>query len=168
MLDRLCGANRSLGEHIGLALEVALIVQIFQRAKQKIARILTESRCRTAAVDAPVFLAVRIVLGVQPHLQILNILVRVVFQLCVNEFAAGVPQGNQRTDACQRRGTGLHHPHFGIFAVVNNIVPDGIAEIADIRVSVQGAAFFLRVVLRFFQAVLGLQVGKGSVQLGFQ
>ena len=113
-------------------------------------------------------MAVRIVLGVQPHLQCLNVLVRVVFQLCVNEFAAGVPQGNQRTDARQRRGTGLHHSHFGIFAVVDNIVLYGIAEIADIRVSVQGAAFFLRVVLRFFQTVLSLQVGKGGVQLRFQ
>ena len=99
MVNCLCGADCSLGEHIRLAFEVSLIVQIFQGAKQKIAGILSERGCRAAAVDKTVFLAVGIILVVQTGLQLFNILIREVLQLGIDQFAAGIPQGHQCADA---------------------------------------------------------------------
>ena len=99
MVYCLCRADRPFGEHIRLALEVSLIVQIFQRAEQEVAGILAERGCRATAVDKPIFLAVGIVLVVQTGLQLLNILIRKVFQLGVNQLTAGIPQGHQCADA---------------------------------------------------------------------
>ena len=99
MVYCLCGADRPFGEHIRLALEVSLIVQIFQGAEQEVAGILAERGCRATAVDKPIFLAVGIVLVVQTGLQLLNILIRKVFQLGVNQLTAGIPQGHQCADA---------------------------------------------------------------------
>ena len=99
MVNCLCGADRSLGEHIRLAFEVSFIVQIFQGAEQEVAGILTERGCCATAVDKTVFLAVGIVLVVQTGLQLLNILIRKVLQLGIDQFAAGIPQGHQCADA---------------------------------------------------------------------
>ena len=99
MIDCLCGADRPLGEHIRLALEVSLIVQIFQGAEQEVAGILAERGCRATAVDKPIFLAVGIVLVVQTGLQHFDILIRKVFQLGIDQLTAGIPQGHQCADA---------------------------------------------------------------------
>ena len=99
MVNCLCGADRSLGEHIRLAFEVSLIVQIFQGAEQEVAGILTERGCCATAVDKTIFLAVGIVLVVQTGLQLFNILIREVLQLGVNQLTAGIPQGHQCADA---------------------------------------------------------------------
>ena len=99
MVNCLCGTDRSLGEHIRLALEVSLIVQIFQGAEQEVAGILAERGCRATAVDKTVLLAIGIILVVQAGLQLFNILIRKVFQLGVNQLAAGIPQGHQCADA---------------------------------------------------------------------
>ena len=99
MVNCLCGTNRPFGEHIRLALEVSLIVQIFQRAEQEVAGILAERGCRATAVYKPIFLAVGIILVVQTGLQHFDILIRKVFQLGINQLTAGIPQGHQCADA---------------------------------------------------------------------
>ena len=99
MVYCLCGADRSLGEHIRFALEVSLIVQIFQRAEQKITGILSECSCCASAVDKAVFFAVSIIPVVQTGLQLFNILIRKILQLGVNQLTAGIPQGHQCADA---------------------------------------------------------------------
>ena len=99
MVYCLCGADRPFGEHIRLAFEVSLIVQIFQGAEQEVAGILTECGCRATAVDKPIFLAVGIILVVQTGLQHFDILIRKVFQLGINQLTAGIPQGHQCADA---------------------------------------------------------------------
>ena len=156
MIDCLCRADRSLGEHIRLAFEISFIVQIFQGAEQEVARILAERGCCATAVDKTVFLAVGIVLVVQTGLQLFNILIREVFQLGVNQFAAGIPQGHQCADAGQRGLAALYHAHLGVLAVVNDVILYGIAEIAHIGVRINGAAFFFGIFLFVHQCVLGV------------
>ena len=156
MVNCLCGADRPFGEHIRLALEVSLIVQIFQGAEQEVAGILAERGCRATAVDKPIFLAVGIVLVVQTGLQHFDILIRKVFQLGIDQLTAGIPQGHQCADAGQRSISALYHSHLGVFAVVNDIILYGIAEIAHIGVRINGAAFFFGIFLFVHQCVLGV------------
>ena len=154
MIDCLCRADRSFREHIRLALEISLIVQIFQGAKQEVAGILAERGCRATAVDKTVFLAVGIVLVVQTGLQLFNILIREVLQLGIDQFAAGIPQGHQCADAGQRGLAALYHAHLGIFAVINDVILHRIAEITHIGIRINGAAFFFGIFLFVHQRVV--------------
>ena len=165
MVYCLCGADRPFGEHIRLAFEVSLIVQIFQGAEQEVAGILTECGCRATAVDKPIFLAVGIVLVVQTGLQLLNILIRKVFQLGIDQLTAGIPQGHQCADAGQRGISAFYHTHLGIFAVVNDVILYRITEIAHIGVRVNGAAFFFGIFLFVHQRVVRVQVRERCIQL---
>ena len=156
MVYCLCRADRSLGKHIRFALEISLIVQIFQGAEQEVAGILAERGCCATAVDETVLLAVSVILVVQTGLQLFNILIRKVFQLGINQLTAGIPQGHQCADAGQRGLSALYHTHLGIFAVVNDVILYRITEIAHIGVRINGAAFFFGIFLFVHQCVLGV------------
>ena len=154
MIDCLCGADCPFGEHIRLALEISLIVQIFQGAEQEVAGIFAERGCCATAVDETVLLAVSVILVVQTGLQLFNILIRKVFQLGIDQLTAGIPQGHQCADAGQRGLAALYHAHLGIFAVVNDVILHRITEITNIGVRINGAAFFFGIFLFVHQRVV--------------
>ena len=60
------GTDGAFGEHIGLALEVAFLIQHLQRTQQEIAGILSKGKTVPSAGQQAVFLGVRIVEGVKP------------------------------------------------------------------------------------------------------
>ena len=85
-----------------------------------------------------------------------NRFIRQIVQLCPNQLPAGIPQRNQRLDAGKRGGAGLHGAHFGIFAVINCVGFNNIAEISRVGVGVERVAFLLRVLPVIRQCILGL------------
>ena len=91
---------------------------------------------------------------VQTGLQLFNILIREVLQLGIDQFAAGIPQGHQCADAGQRGLAALYHAHLGVLAVINDVILYGIAEITNIGVGINGAAFFFGIFLFVHQRVV--------------
>ena len=87
------GTDGAFGEHIRFALEVALLVQHFQRTQQKIAGVITESQTVSPAAQQAIFLGLVIVKIVQIALLSLNILVRITLGLVINELTHTVPPG---------------------------------------------------------------------------
>ena len=99
---------------------------------------------------------VGIILGGQLRLQSSNRFIRQIVQLCPNQLPAGIPQRNQRLDAGKRGGADLHGAHFGIFAVINCVVFNNVAEISRVGVGVERVTFLLRVLPVIRQCILGL------------
>ena len=138
-------ANRPLGEHCSLALELPLLVQIFQRAQQIIRGILLKQPPIFAVVQQTVLCGKGIVGGVQLCLCRLNILVRVVVQLLVNQFVDNLAQFHHAGDAPLGGVGQFYLRHHGIFPVEHFTVHHGVGEVLDLRVGRQGApgGFFL-------------------------
>lgn len=99
---------------------------------------------------------VGIILDGQLRLQSGNRFIGQIVQLCSNQFSAGIPQRNQSFDTGQCAGAGLHGAHFGIFAVINCVGFNNIAEISRVGVGVERVAFLLRVLPVIRQCILGL------------
>ena len=111
---------------------------------------------------------VGIILGAQLRLQSSNRFIGQIVQLCPNQLPAGIPQRNQRFDTGQCAGAGLHSTHFGIFAVINCVGFNNIAEISCVWVGIERVTFLVRILPVIRQRVLGLQICKGRVKLTFQ
>ena len=90
--DSALRANGALGEHCSLALELPLLVQIFQRAQQIIRGILLKQPPVFAVVQQAIFGGKGIVGGVQTLLCCLDVLVRVVVQLLVDQVVDDLAQ----------------------------------------------------------------------------
>ena len=127
-------ANRSLGEHIRLAFELFILIEIFQRAEQIVGTVIIEQAGIFLVVDQPVFCGKGIVGGVQFCLRCLNILVREV-QLLVNQFVDDLPQLHHTSYTAFGIIGQLHLRHNRIFSVVHLTVHHGIGEILYIWVS---------------------------------
>ena len=102
--DNTLWPNRPLGKHICLGLEIFILVQILQRAEQIIGAVIIEQAGIFLVVNQPVFCSKGIIGGIQLGLRCLNVLVREVIQLLLNQFVDDLPQ--------------LHHTSYTAFGVV--------------------------------------------------
>ena len=138
-------ADSALGEHCSLALELPLLVQIFQRAQQIIRGILLKQPPVFAVVQQAVLCGKGIVGGVQTLLCCLDILVRVVVQLLVDQVVDDLPQLHHASDTPLGGVGQLHLRHHGIFPVEHLTVHYGVGEVLHLWVGRQSApgGFFL-------------------------
>ena len=115
-------ANRSLGEHIRLAFELFILIEIFQRAEQIVGTVIIEQAGVFLVVNQAVFCGKGIVGGVQFCLRCLNILVREV-QLLVNQFVDDLPQ--------------LHHTSYTAFGIIGqlHLRHDRVLSVVDLAIN---------------------------------
>jgi len=138
-------ANGALREHRCLGFKLPLLVQIFQRTEQIVGRILLKQPPVFAVVQQTVLCGKGIVGGVQLCLCLLNVLVREVVQLLVDQVIDDLPQLYHAGDTPLGGVGQFHLCHHGIFPVEHFAVHHGVAEILHVRVGRQGApgGFFL-------------------------
>ena len=139
-------------EHIRLTDELALVVQHFQGGKQEVGAVRPERGVVGAGADAPILPHKGVVPGVELPLFCLDVLVRVVLGLVLDEGTHTVPEPNQPLDAALRRTGHTDGGHAAIFPVVHFAVHDGVAVIAYRGVG-RDRIVYLRV----------LHVGRGRV-----
>ena len=132
-------ANRPFREHRRLALELPLLVQIFQRTQQIVGGILLKQPPVFAVVQQAVLCGKGIIGGVQTLLRCLDVLVWEVVQLLVDQVIDDLPQFHHAGDTPLGGVGQFHLRHHGVFPVEHLAVHYGVGEILHIRVSRQSA-----------------------------
>ncbi len=130
-------ANRPLGEHRCLGLEIVLLVQILQRTEQIVGGILLKQPRIFAVVQQAVFCGKGIIGGVQLACDALNVLVREVIQLLLNQFVDDLPQLHHAGDTALGGVGQFHLRHHRVFPVEHLAIHHGVGEILHIRVGRQ-------------------------------
>ena len=143
-LHRYLLLDGSLGEHICLAEEVALIVQHLQRGKQAVGAVGIESRIVGSCADKPIFFAEIIIEAIEFFLLCLDIGIRVVLRLVLDQRPDTVSDSNHALDAAFGSRGNIHRIHAAVFTVIDFAVHHREAEIAYIRISGNRKAFILR------------------------
>ena len=128
-------ANRPLGEHRRLALELPLLVQIFQRAEQIIGGILLKQPPVFAVVQQAVLCGKGIVGGVQTLLRCLDVGIWVILQLLLNQVIDDLPQFHHAGDTPLGGVGKFHLRHHGVFPIEHLTVHHRVGEVFHIRVS---------------------------------
>jgi len=128
-------ANGAFREHCRLALKLSLLVQIFQRTQQIVRGILLKQPAVFAVIQQTIFGGKGIVGGVQTLLRFLDVLVRVILQLLLNQLVDDLPQLHHAGDTPLGGVGQLHLCHHGIFPVEHFVVHHGVGEILHLRVS---------------------------------
>ena len=144
------------GEHVRLALKLALLVQHLQRAEQVIGGIIRKGAGIATAVDQPEARGERVIPGVQLLLKGGKRSVINVFHLRLDELIHALTQAHHALDALpgRRIQVGLHHD--GVLPVVDLAVHQGVGIVPDLRVGRQGRGTgFPRI-----------QIGQGSFPVG--
>ena len=143
--DNTLWPNRPLGKHICLGLEIFILVQILQRAEQIIGAVIIEQAGIFLVVDQTVFCSKRIVGIIQLCLRCLDILVREVIQLLVDQLVDDLPQFHHASHTAFGVIGQFHLRHDGVFAVVDLAIHHSIAEILHGRVCGQSFALHFRI-----------------------
>ena len=141
--DNVFRANGALGEHICFGLEVFVFIQIFQRAEQIVGTIIIEQAGIFLIVDQTVFCSKGIIGSIQLGLRRLNVLIREVIQLLLNQFVDDLPQLHHTSYTAFGVIGQFDRRHDGVFAVVNVTIYHGVAEI------LHGGVCRQRLTLRF-------------------
>ena len=153
----------AFGEHIGLALQIALVVQHLQGAKRRIGGILIEREAVARAGQKPVFLRELVVKAVQVGLLRFHRLVARAVQLQINELSGAVAYGNHASDALRRHPSQLHAPHAGVFTVIGLVALHGKTEISHIGICGDGFDLHIIRVLSRHIEFQQLPVGRRNV-----
>ena len=143
--DNTFWANRPLGEHICLRFEIFILVQILQRAEQIIGAVIIEQAGIFLVVDQTVFCSKRIVGITQLCLRCLDILVREVIQLLVDQLVDDLPQFHHASHTAFGVVGQFNLCHDGVLAVVDFTIHHSIAEILHGRVCGQSFALHFRI-----------------------
>ena len=116
-----------------------MLVQIFQGAEQIVRGILLKQPPVFAVVQQTVLCGKGIVGGVQTLLRCLNVLVRVILQLLLNQFVDDLPQLHHASDTPLGSVGQFNLRHHGIFPVEHLAVHHGVGKVLHLRVGRQGA-----------------------------
>ena len=133
--DSALRANGALCEHRRLALELPLLVQIFQRTQQIIRGILLKQPPIFAVVQQAVLCGKGIVGGVQTLLRCLDVGIWVILQLLLNQVIDDLPQFHHAGDTPLGGVGKFHLRHHGVFPVEYLTVHHRVGEVFHIRVS---------------------------------
>ena len=134
-------ADGAFREHCRLALELPLLVQIFQRTEQIIGGILLKQPPVFAVIQQTVLCGKGIVGGVQTLLRCLDVLIRKVVQLLVNQLVDDLPQLHHAGDPLLGSVGQRYLGHHGIFPVVHLAIHHGVGEVLHPRISGESPAF---------------------------
>ena len=137
--DSALRANRPFRKHCSFALELPLLVQIFQGAEQIVRGVLLKQPPVSTVIQQAIFGGKGIIGGVQFCLCRLNVLVRVVVQLLFDQVVDNLPQLHHAGDTALGGVGQFHLRHHGIFPVEHFAVHHGVGEVFYLRVSRQGA-----------------------------
>ena len=141
MVHGLRGADGAPGEHIGLAPEVSVLVEDFQRAQQVVGGIVRKRLRVSPAVEQAVLCGVGVIAPVQLGLLVPNGAVRRGgVHLQGDELLHTVPQGHHALDAGFGGGAEVGPHHEAVFPVIHLPVHHGIGVVFYIRVGGNGGA----------------------------
>ena len=141
MRRRPMGPNGAPGEQIGLARELAVFVQYFQRTQQRIGAVVRKRLTVCTPGQQPEFRAKAIVKPIQPVLQFRDARIRFTIQLRLNQLPHAIPQRQHVQHALLRAAAQLHRHHATVLAVVNAAVYRRIGVIADGRIGGNGTVW---------------------------
>ena len=146
----------ALGEHIRLALQIAVLVQFFQRTEQIVGAVVGERQGVAAGVDKPVFLCEGVIQRVQLRL-LLSYGDRIGFpHLQINEPMNAVSQLNEALDALLRGVIELRLYHHGVFTEIHLAIHNGVAVILHVGICRD----------RLLNVLLLTEIGQGGGLIG--
>ena len=133
------GLNGAFGEHIRLALEIAVIVHDFQCAQKEIGGIVGECQLVAPAVDKSVLFREAVVEPVQLCLLIPNGRIRDGFvHLEVDQLMDAGAECQHTLDTLLGSGIQIGSDHDAVFPEINLPIHKGIGEVLHIRVCWKG------------------------------
>ena len=138
MVYHLMLPDRALIEHIRFVIQLALLVQLFQRTKKIVGGIGRERKAVASGVDQAILLREGIVQVIEFSLLSMNHLVGGVAHLQVDQLAYTVAQCDHALDALLGGGVQLRPYHQGVLPIVYLIIHDGIGIVSDIGVGRNG------------------------------
>ena len=124
-------------EHIRLAFQFAVLVQVFQRTEQVIGRIILKEAAVFAVIDEAKLGGKGIVGGVQFDLFRLDVGVRVIFQLILDQLVDHLPQLHHAFDPFPGVAAQFCLGHDGVFAVIHFTIYHRVREVLDAGVGGQ-------------------------------
>lgn len=130
MRHRPMGPNGAPGEQIGLARELAVFVQYFQRTQQRIGAVIRKRLTVCTPGQQPEFRAKAIVKPIQPVLQFRDARIRFIIQLRLDQLPHAIPQRQHVQHALLRAAAQLHRHHATVLAVVDAASNCGIRIVA--------------------------------------
>ena len=129
----------SPGEHIRLALEVFVLVQLLQRAEQIVGAVLGKGQGVGAGVNKPILCGEAVVEGVQLRLRLPDGFIRnKAVHLLRDELLHAVPQLHHALGTLLCGGVEVGLGHDAVLPVVQLPVHHGVGEIPHIRVCRDG------------------------------
>ena len=155
----------SLGEHIRLAFQIAVLVHIFQRTQEVVRGIVRESLSVGTVIDKPMLCGKGIVGIIEFCLLLRNHLIREVLKLIFNQLIDDTTQFHHAHDTVFCFLIQFHMAHDGVFTEVHFTVHHGIGEVLYIRGCRNGLSFFAFFSFRKFHGLIGsLNVGNRFFQ----
>ena len=128
-------------EHIRLALQPPVLVDVLQGAEQIVGGVLVKDPRVGAGIDGPELCVKGVIGGVQLRLLRLDVPVRVVLKLVLDQVVHELPQADHPGHAPLCRVAQLHRLHDAVLPEVDLPVHQGIGEVLYIRVGGDGAPF---------------------------
>ena len=149
MIDAALLLDRPPGEHIRFPQQLVIIIEDFERAEQVVGGIRRKHKAVGPVIDEAEARREAVIQSIQLLLKLLNLPVAVLIELCVDQLANLIPQGNHALDALLRCliQVGLHHA--AVLAVIDGAVDHSIREVAHIGIGGNG------LVDRFIVAQIG-------------
>ena len=124
-------SDGSLGKEICLSFQPSVLIQNFQRTKQKVRAILGKSRIVSSGVNQSVPFGKSIIKRIQFFLLPRNCLIGKIVYLHINQLSHAVPQLNHAFDTALCGFRDICLKHSAVLSVINLAVHKGIAEISN-------------------------------------
>ena len=128
-------------EHIRLALQPPVLVDVLQGAEQIVGGVLVKDPRVGAGIDGPELCVKGVIGGVQLRLLRLDVPVRVVLKLVLDQVVHELPQADHPGHAPLCRVAQLHRLHDAVLPEIDLPVHQGIGEVLHIRVGRDSAPF---------------------------
>ena len=158
--------DRSLGEHIGLAFQCPVFIQVFQRAEQVIRRILVKGFRIGAGIDQAVSAGKAVICCIKLPLLCFDIRIGIIIQLVIDQLVHDLPQVQKPGHASFFLLRQLHMAHHRVFPEIYFSSHQCIGIVLHRRVSRDGIhhrRFILQGHLRLRD--LPMDMGDGLCQL---
>lgn len=129
----------TLGEHIRLAFQVLILIQLFQRAEKIIGAVIGKGQSIGTGIDKSVFCGKTVIEGVQLRLRFTNSLIGdKAVHLLTDQLLYTVSELYHAFGAFLGSCVQIGLCHDAVLPIVNLTVHDGIGEILYIRVGGNG------------------------------
>ena len=161
------GLDRALGEHISLALQIVVLVENFQGAKQIVGAVIRKCQCVAATVDKAMLRREVVVEFIQLMLGLTDgFICYIPVHLLCNEFLHTVAQFHHAFDTLRGGSVQVRFHHAAVFPVVDIAIHHCVAVVLHIGVCRDGGVGALSVtkIGEFRFRVGAMDVLNGVVQ----